>query len=89
MSGWRKHASCRDPGKHGAVAGTVTIGAGETAWRFTPQRPWAAGAYQLIVDGGIEDVAGNRPGVLFDVDAVEPPREGASTGTVSIPFRIS
>jgi hypothetical protein len=72
----------------GSVAGTVAIDRHETVWRFTPQRAWTPGAYRLVVDLGLEDVAGNRPGLPFDVDAVEPPPEGASKGTFSIPFRI-
>lgn len=76
-------------GDRGGIAGTVTIDQHETIWRFTPERPWVRGAYRLVVDLGLEDVAGNRPGLPFDVDAVEPPAEGASKGTTAIPFRIS
>jgi hypothetical protein len=76
-------------GDRGPLAGTVSIEQHETVWRFTPERPWAAGAYRLVVDLGIEDVAGNRPGLLFDVESVDPPAAGASKGTLSIPFRIN
>jgi hypothetical protein len=75
-------------GDRGAVAGAVAIDQHETVWRFTPERPWTAGAYRLVVDIGIEDVAGNRPGLLFDVESVDPPAAGTSKGTVSIPFHI-
>ncbi len=73
----------------GPVAGTVAIDQHETVWRFAPGRAWTPGAYQLVVDIGIEDVAGNRPGLLFDVESVDPPAAGASKGTLSIPFRVN
>ncbi|HEX4568462.1 MAG TPA: hypothetical protein VH138_17645, partial [Vicinamibacterales bacterium] len=60
----------------GDVAGSVAVDRHETVWRFTPGVPWRAGSYRLVVDGGIEDVAGNRPGLPFDVESAEPPAAG-------------
>ena len=51
------------------VAGAVSINADESEWRFTPAQPWKAGAYKIDVDTAIEDLAGNRVGREFDVDA--------------------
>lgn len=44
----------------------VTDGGG---WSLKPDRPWAAGRYQIIVDSSFEDVSGNTPGAPFDTEA--------------------
>lgn len=51
-----------------AVVGAVTIDADEMRWRFVPERPWAVGAYKVIVDKSLEDVAGNSIAEPFEVD---------------------
>ena len=51
-----------------AVAGRVEVDADETRWRFTPDAPWAAGDYQLLVDADLEDLAGNSIRRPFEVD---------------------
>ncbi|MEM6381364.1 MAG: hypothetical protein AAF739_01725 [Pseudomonadota bacterium] len=48
------------------VPGSIDLGPGERSWSFTPAQPWRAVPYELIVDERLEDLAGNRPGVLFD-----------------------
>ena len=48
------------------VPGALALGPDEASWHFTPRDPWRATTYELIVDERLEDVAGNRPGVLFD-----------------------
>ena len=73
-------------GTHGSVTGTITVAEHETQWRFTPQEPWRAGDYQLIVDTGIEDLAGNHVGQLFDIDVFERVTEHITTQTISLPF---
>lgn len=50
------------------VDGDVTIGDGETDWRFAPAEPWRAGAHDLVVLSILEDLAGNRVGQPFEVD---------------------
>jgi hypothetical protein len=50
------------------VAGEIALEKIESELRFTPSEPWKPGAYTLRVDGVLEDLAGNRPGKLFDVD---------------------
>lgn len=60
------------------VGGAAEIGEGERSWRFTPDDPWQAGAYQLVVEPRLEDVAGNSPARVFDRDvtkAEDAPRE--------------
>jgi hypothetical protein len=72
----------------GAVAGTLSVARYESEWRFTPRRPWMAGNYQLIVDTGLEDLAGNRIGQPFDLDVFDRVTEHITTKTVSVPFTV-
>ncbi|MDX8355226.1 hypothetical protein [Cognatiyoonia sp. IB215182] len=48
------------------VPGRIELDQGETGWLFTPRAPWRDTAYRLAIDPMLEDLAGNRPGVLFD-----------------------
>lgn len=57
------------------VPGRINLGPGEEVWSFTPNAPWTSGTYVLHVDARLEDLAGNRPGLLFDrptTAAIEP-----------------
>ena len=75
-------------GPQGSVNGTITVAHQETEWRFTPQKSWNAGGYRLIVNTGIEDLAGNHIGQPFDIDTFEKVTEHIATETVSLPFRV-
>jgi hypothetical protein len=70
------------------VSGTLGVGRHETEWRFTPQQPWAAGAYQLMIDTALEDLAGNHIGQLFDIDVSVRRTQEATTPTAAIPFDV-
>jgi hypothetical protein len=70
------------------VTGTVSIAKQETEWRFTPQAPWKPGSYQLIVNTGLEDLAGNHIGQAFDIDVFEHVTERITSSTISLPFAI-
>jgi hypothetical protein len=70
------------------VAGKVVIPPGETEWRFVPDSPWRAGSYKLMVNTAIEDLAGNRPGLPFDVDVFQNVTEHIATTTMPLPFTI-
>src|SRR6056297_2721466 len=48
------------------VLGRIDLGPGERVWTFTPSQPWQAGPHRLAIDHRLEDLAGNRPGALFD-----------------------
>jgi len=48
------------------VPGRIALGDGESSWHFTPDAPWLSEPYSLAIDGRLEDLAGNRPGGLFD-----------------------
>jgi hypothetical protein len=74
--------------KVSGIAGTVSIDKQETEWRFTPREPWKAGDYKLMVDTGIEDLAGNHIGEAFDIDVFDRVTEHIATNTISLPFSI-
>jgi len=48
------------------VEGVASASENETRFLFTPREPWSPGSYRLFVDPDIEDLAGNKPGRLFD-----------------------
>jgi hypothetical protein len=70
------------------VKGTAAISRDETEWRFTPSRPWTAGAHALVVDMALEDLAGNRIGRPFDVDTFTSPAPRISNQTTTVPFKV-
>jgi hypothetical protein len=72
----------------GAVAGSASVALQETQWRFTPSEPWARGAYKLIVDNALEDLAGNHIGQPFDIDVFERVTEHITSQATSLPFVI-
>jgi hypothetical protein len=51
------------------VPGVSSVTSRETRFVFTPDRPWSPGSYRLHVGSEIEDLAGNKPGRLFDEPA--------------------
>jgi hypothetical protein len=75
-------------GPRGDIAGTVDVGANEQEWRFTPQQPWTAGSYRLVVDNGLEDLAGNKISQPFDIDVFDKVTDRITTTISSIPFEI-
>ncbi|WP_415400996.1 hypothetical protein [Tateyamaria sp. SN3-11] len=48
------------------VLGAIALGPEEELWEFTPRAAWTAARYTLAIDERLEDLAGNRPGRLFD-----------------------
>jgi len=75
-------------GPGGNIAGTVIIAKEESEWRLIPQSPWKSGDYKLIVDTGLEDLAGNRIGQPFDIDVFDQVTERIATKTISLPVVI-
>jgi hypothetical protein len=75
-------------GVDGEIPGSVLIDAQETRWRFIPSEPWHGGAYSLVIDMALEDLAGNRIGRPFDVDLINHPAERITAATTSVPFQI-
>lgn len=72
----------------GTIGGKIQVTDDETVWRFTPDAPWTAGAYFIAVDGVIEDLAGNRPGKMFDVDTSDLTQSTEATAVTAIPFAV-
>jgi hypothetical protein len=75
-------------GPAGNVTGVIDVGQNETVWRFTPKTPWTSGNYQLLIDAGLEDTAGNRIGEPFDIDVFDRVSEHLTTRTVMLPFTV-
>jgi hypothetical protein len=75
-------------GAQGNIAGAVSIDRHETRWRLTPRAPWKAGAYQLVAENAIEDLAGNHIGEAFDIDVIGTIAEHNSSGMTSRPFIV-
>ncbi len=70
------------------VEGEVEIGSWETRWMLTPSRPWAPGAYSLVVSPIVEDLAGNRVGTPFEIDIFEQVDTTDGGEQLNIPFEI-
>jgi hypothetical protein len=70
------------------VAGSVAVAEEETRWQFTPEQPWQAGTYNLVVDTTLEDLAGNNIARPFEVDVFHPVQREVKAKTVSLPFTI-
>jgi hypothetical protein len=71
-----------------SVAGTVSVGANETEWRFTPHAPWTRGDYKIIIHTDLEDLAGNHILRAFDVDTFDPITPRLTAEKVTLPLRI-
>src|SRR5581483_8777686 len=52
----------------GHPPGAAEVEPGDGAWRFLPTEPWSAGHYTVVVDGRLEDTAGNSVARVFDRD---------------------
>src|SRR5205085_10423181 len=70
------------------VTGSVTVARDETEWHFSPDRPWSAGAYQIIIRTTLEDLAGNHILRPFDVDTFDPITRKVTAETVTLPLRV-
>jgi hypothetical protein len=70
------------------VAGRIVIDRDETRWSFTPSAPWKSGAYRLIADNLLEDIAGNHLDRAFDVDLQKAVPAPVASKTVSLPFSV-
>jgi hypothetical protein len=67
------------------LAGQGRLTLGESTWTFTPDAPWRAGAYKLVVRGTLEDPAGNRLGSRFETSIYSPP---GPTADAAVPFAV-
>jgi hypothetical protein len=60
----------------------------ETGLVLHPSRPWTPGAYVLHAEDILEDIAGNRIGRSFDIDANDPGQRGATARAAELVFQI-
>lgn len=49
-----------------AVPGSIKLSDSEKTWEFEPKADWSNRSYQIFIAPELEDLAGNRPGQLFD-----------------------
>jgi len=70
------------------VPGTAEVAEKETVWRFRPKEGWKAGAYHLVVDKRLEDLAGNNVARPFEVDVFHPIEREIKTETVKVAFEV-
>jgi hypothetical protein len=68
-------------------AGEVTDG--ETRWRFVPDAPWAAGRYEVTVDGILEDLAGNSVARVFERELARAEHDPEPGAAFTRPFTVS
>ena len=68
------------------IAGHISLDRHETEWRFAPDSPWQAGDYHLVIDTGLEDIAGNHIGAAFDIDIFEKVSKTIDRKTVTHPL---
>jgi hypothetical protein len=68
--------------------GDLRIEAFETRWIFTPHAPWRSAEYRLVAASILEDVAGNRIGRSFEVNALASSRRENQGGSAAVPFRL-
>jgi hypothetical protein len=54
------------------VPGRIVVGPEERSWSFHPNQGWKATDYRIVVNERLEDLAGNTPLRVFDVDLTEP-----------------
>ncbi len=69
------------------VDGTARTGPGEQSWQLAPDRAWAPGDHQLVVDPVLEDLAGNSVSRVFDRDLDRPEDQPRPAGPVTVGFR--
>jgi hypothetical protein len=67
--------------------GEVTVDRNESRWSFTPDVAWEAGAHELVVEGVLEDLAGNSVGRKFEVSMEDKDREVPQE--VRVPFSVA
>ena len=72
----------------GVIRGSVSIGAGERSWIFTPDVAWVKGAYNVRVGTALADLAGNMIDRPFEIDTFEKVDETNSRSTRTVEFKV-
>jgi hypothetical protein len=71
------------------VDGAGQAGPQDRSWRLVPRSPWTAGAFRLVVDPVLEDLAGNSVSRVFDRDLSLARDEPGPGGPVEVGFLVS
>jgi len=70
------------------VPGTAEASLDGASWRFTPDRPWVGGTYDLIVNTDLEDLCGNSVRRPFEVDVQRNVPVVPEASTIRVPVAI-
>ena len=70
-------------GTFASVEGQVVVAEDGMSWSFRPKADWSSGRYRVVVSPTIEDLAGNSPFRLFDVETDDVETASASAGSRS------
>jgi len=83
----------------GQVVGSGSGAPDGRSWSFRPAHGWAEGFYRIVARRSIEDLAGNTPDRLFDVDtralsaesltSVQESSGGDASSRVELRFRFA
>ena len=71
------------------LAGEPALRQHERVWTLVPSEPWKRGAYRLIVQTTIEDLAGNNIGKTFDVDLASGGQRRLAEEEVAVEFEVN
>lgn len=66
------------------IKGKATPGKDQKTWEFVPTAAWQSEDYYVLVDGRLEDLAGNTPARPFDLDLTTAPQKSQD---LSLKFR--
>jgi hypothetical protein len=69
------------------IEGKIEVIDEEKRWRFTPAQSWRSGAYHLVANTALEDLAGNSIARPFEVDTWHPRRLGKDE-TIQLSFEL-
>jgi hypothetical protein len=70
------------------IEGNVEVDDEERRWEFAPGKPWRQGAYSLVIQTTLEDLAGNNIGKPFEVDLFEGVQRKLITPTIKLAFDV-
>ncbi len=70
------------------VAGTVSISDRDRRWVFAPRAFWRPGRYELCIDPGLEDLAGNTLRRAFETPVTSAVGAAQVAEEIRLPFRV-
>ena len=71
-----------------SVAGTIDLRQEETKFIFVPNASWKAGHYRLLIEGRLEDLAGNNLNRSFDKDLTSKEKQKEPREIFEVSFNI-